>query len=186
MAGRYKQAGTIQERAAHKSRAQKIIPHLETTYTRYNTSLRRSTRPSAGPERSQLLRILPSLTVRQFFCVSAYFSCCANIGGHLIFSVSQYFCMRQCFSMRQGLWMRQCFCMGQGFWMRQMFLYAPRFLDVPMFLYAPRFLDGPMFLYAPRFWMRQCFCIYLPTPIFCVFCQHSYLVCANNLLAQIF
>jgi hypothetical protein len=36
-------------------------------------------KPSAGPERSQLLWILPSLTVRQFFSVSTYFSCCANM-----------------------------------------------------------------------------------------------------------
>ncbi len=50
-----------------------ILPHLETTCTRLITSARRSTRPSAGPERSQLLQILPSLTVRQFFRVFAYF-----------------------------------------------------------------------------------------------------------------
>jgi hypothetical protein len=75
-----------------------------------NTSARRSTRPSAGPERSQLLQILPSLTVRQFFSVSACFSCCANIGERLVFSVRHYFHMRQWFCMRQGFWMRQCFC----------------------------------------------------------------------------
>jgi hypothetical protein len=50
-----------------------IPTHLETSCTRFNTSARRSTRPSVGPERSQLLRILLSLTVRQFFSDSAYF-----------------------------------------------------------------------------------------------------------------
>jgi hypothetical protein len=37
------------------------IPHLESTCTRFNTSARRRTKPSAGPERSQQLQILPSL-----------------------------------------------------------------------------------------------------------------------------
>ena len=49
--------------------------HLASTWTRINSSswtcmrssARRSRRPSAWPERSQLLQILPSLTVRQFF-----------------------------------------------------------------------------------------------------------------------
>ncbi len=55
-------------------------------------------------------------TVRQFFSRSAYFSCCANIGGRLVFPVRQHFCrrkhfsMRQVFSIRQRFWMRQCFC----------------------------------------------------------------------------
>ncbi len=74
-----------------KAGHRELLPHLESTCTRFNTSARRRTRPSAGSERSQLLQILPSLTVRQFFSISAYFSCCANIGGRLIFS------MRQCF-----------------------------------------------------------------------------------------
>ncbi len=37
------------------------IPHLESTCTQFNTSARRRTRPSAGPERSQQLQIPPSL-----------------------------------------------------------------------------------------------------------------------------
>ncbi len=37
------------------------IPHLESTCSRFNTSARRRTRPSAGPERSQQLQIPPSL-----------------------------------------------------------------------------------------------------------------------------
>ncbi len=40
-------------KSGHKSR-------VESTCTRINTSARRRTRPSAGPERSQLLQILPS------------------------------------------------------------------------------------------------------------------------------
>jgi hypothetical protein len=39
----------------------KLLPHLESTCARFNTLARRKTRPSAGPERSQQLQILPSL-----------------------------------------------------------------------------------------------------------------------------
>jgi hypothetical protein len=39
----------------------RTILHLETTCTRFNTSVRKRTRPSAGPERSQQLHIPPSL-----------------------------------------------------------------------------------------------------------------------------
>ncbi len=70
LAGRCKQAGT--ESLPIKVGHREILPHLETTCTRLNTSARRSTRPSAGPERSHLLQILPSFTVRQFFSVSSY------------------------------------------------------------------------------------------------------------------
>ncbi len=124
-----------------KAGHREFLPHLESTCTRFNTSASRRTRPSARPERSQLLKILPSLTVRQFFSRSAYFSCCVNIGGHLVFPMHQHFCGHQYFSMRQGFcirqrfwmpqgfsirqrcWMCQCFCIRQGFWMRQCFVY---------------------------------------------------------------
>jgi hypothetical protein len=47
-----------------KACPRELLPHLgKSTFTRFNTSARRSTRPSAGAERSQLLQILPSLTV---------------------------------------------------------------------------------------------------------------------------
>ncbi len=110
------------------------------------TSARRRKRPSARPERSQLLQILPSLTVRQLFSVSAFFSCCANIGGRLVFS------------------MHQCFYMRQGFNHALMFLYVPRFLDAPMFLYAPRFLEAPRLLGCPNVFVNICRRLY-----FCVF-----------------
>ena len=54
------------------------------------------------------------------------------------------------------------------------FFRAPIFLYAPLFLLTPRFLDAPMFLHI------------LLAPIFCVFYQRFDLVCANNLLAQIF
>ncbi len=95
---RYSTGETPPIKARHKG----TIPHLETTCMRFNTSAWRRRRPSAGPDRSQLLQILPSLTVRQFFSVSAYFACCANIGGRLVFSRRQCFCRRQYFSMCQG------------------------------------------------------------------------------------
>ncbi len=42
------------------------IPHLETTCSRFNTSMRRRTCSSAGPGRSQQLEILPSLISKEF------------------------------------------------------------------------------------------------------------------------
>ncbi len=126
--GRYSTGENPPIKAGHRG----TIPHLESTCTQFNTSARRRTRPSAGPERSQLLQILLSLTVRQLFSGPACFSCCANIGGRLVFSMRQSFCRRQCFWKHQG-------------W------HPPRLLDVPMFLYPPRFLDAPMFLYPQRF-----------------------------------
>ncbi len=114
------------------------IPHLESTCTLFNTTARRRTWPSvgpersqqlqilprrrtwpsAGPERSQQLQILPSLTVRHFFSWSAYFSCCANIGGCLVFPVRQNFCSPQYFSIHQGFGIRQRVWMRQGFGIR--------------------------------------------------------------------
>jgi hypothetical protein len=151
------QAGTG-EGPPIKAGPMEILPHLETTCTRFNTSAWRSTRPSAGPERSQLLRILPSL--KAFFGVSALFSCCANIGGHLVFSMRQGFTMRQGFGMRQGFSMRQgfgtrqcfrmrqCFSMRQGFGMRQCFSMQQ------------------CFCMRLGFWMLQCFCTFLSALIF--------------------
>jgi hypothetical protein len=79
-----------------------------------------------GPERSQLLQILPSLTVRQFFSISAYFCLGQDLQAlifcrRLVFAntnnfvdayillmptfvdttnfvVAKFFCIRQCFS----------------------------------------------------------------------------------------
>ncbi len=88
------------------------IPHLESTCTRFNTSARRRTRPSAGPERSQQLQILPK-AILQRVC--------------LLFLLRQHFCRSQRFWMRQGFgihrrfWRRQCFCICRVFWMRQCF-----------------------------------------------------------------
>jgi hypothetical protein len=115
------------ERPPIKAGHREIPPHLETTCTRFNTSVRRSTRPSVGPERSQLLWILPSLTVRQYFSISAYF-----------FLVRQH-------------WRTPSFFHAPRFLYAARFLYAPRFKHAPMFLYAPRFLDAPIFPYAPMF-----------------------------------
>jgi hypothetical protein len=112
MAGQYNKPVQYRRHSAHKSRAQGDPSSLG-----FNTSARRKTRPSAGPERSQLLQILTSLTERQFFSVSAYFSCCAYIGGCLVF------------------------------WFLVGFLDAPMFLYATKFLEAPRFLDAPMFFY---------------------------------------
>ncbi len=52
---------------------------------------RRRRATSAGPERSQQLQILPSLTVRRLFCISA------NFCGRQCFPSPPIFCGRQCF-----------------------------------------------------------------------------------------
>ncbi len=59
-------AGTISrysmgESPPIKAGLKELIPHLESTCTRFNTSARKRTRSSAGPERSQQLQIPPSL-----------------------------------------------------------------------------------------------------------------------------
>jgi hypothetical protein len=104
-----------------------ILPHWETTSKRFSTSARRSTRPSAWPERSQLLRTLPSLTVRQFF--SAYF-----------FLLCQH-------------WLMPSFSCAPIFSYAPRFLYAPRFWNAPMFLYI--FAGTYIFVYFSCISMSQ-------------------------------
>jgi hypothetical protein len=87
--GRYGTGESTPIKAGHRE----LLTHLESTCTRFNTSARRRTRPSAGPEKSQLLQILPSLTVRQFFSGSGYFSCCTNIGRRLHWRVPSFSCV---------------------------------------------------------------------------------------------
>jgi hypothetical protein len=55
------------------------IHHLETTCSRFNTSTRRRTCLSVGPEGSQQLKILPSLNSKAILQRTAYFFHCANI-----------------------------------------------------------------------------------------------------------
>jgi hypothetical protein len=127
-----------------------LLPHLESTCTRFNTSARRRTRPSAGPERSHLLQtdsaepnskaILQRICLLFLLCQhwrAPSFSCCTNIGGRLVFPVRQYFPMHQGFGICQGFWMRQCFCICQGFWMRQCFcIYFPASIFLCIFLHS--------------------------------------------------
>jgi hypothetical protein len=54
---RYNTGESLHKKAGHRE----FLPHLESTCTRFNTSARRRTRPSAGHERSQQLQISPSL-----------------------------------------------------------------------------------------------------------------------------
>ncbi len=105
------------------------IPHLESTCTRFNTSARRRTRPSAGPERSQQLQILPSLNSK---------------------AVLQW--IRLLFLLLQH-WRASSFSCAPTFLKAPIFLHAPRFwhppkiLDAPMFWYPPTFLDAPMYIF---------------------------------------
>jgi hypothetical protein len=88
-------------------------------------SLGRSTRPSAGPERSQLLRILLSLTVRQFFSVSTYFFLCQDLPAPK-FLYAPIICRRL------------GFCVHLYFVDAQVFV-CTYILLTPKFLYAPMF-----------------------------------------------
>ncbi len=54
---RYSTGESPHKKAGHRE----FLPHLESTCTRFNTSSRRRTRPSAEHERSQQLQIPPSL-----------------------------------------------------------------------------------------------------------------------------
>ncbi len=108
-------AGTVREESPPiKAGHWRTIPHFETTCTRFNTSTRRRTYSSAGPERSQQLQILPSLNSKALLQ-----------RVHLLFLLRQHFYGRQCFprhrvfTRRQRLWMRQVFGIRLIFWMRQ-------------------------------------------------------------------
>ncbi len=158
VAGRYKQPVQYGRESAH------------TTCTRINTSARRRTRPSAGPERSQQLQILPSLNskavlqrvrllflLRQHFYGRQYFSRRQVFSIRQRFWIRQVFWMRQCFWIRRVFWMRQCFWIRRVFWMRQCFWIRR------------------------VFWTRQCF-VYFTALTFLYIFLRSYLVCANNLI----
>jgi hypothetical protein len=140
MAGRYKQPVQYGRESAHKSRALGSIPHLESTCTRFNTSARRRTRPSAGPERSQQLQIPPSLNSKT-----------------ILQRVRLLFLLRQHFCRRQGFWMRQVFSIRKSFWMRQVFSICQRFWM------------RQVFSIRQRFCRRQCFCIFCSAYIFVYF-----------------
>jgi hypothetical protein len=145
-----------------------FLPHLESTCTRFNTSARRRTRPSAGHERSQQLQIPPSLNskailqrVRLLFLqrqhwrapsfsaaptsAGAKFFCCANLGGCLVFPWCQHW--------------------------------------TPIFSYALSFYHPPKILGVPMFFeCANVFCTYFSALIFLYTFLTSYLVCTNNLI----
>jgi hypothetical protein len=141
VAGRYNKLVWYGRESTHKAGHKRTIPYLESTCTQFNTPARRRTRPSAGPERSQLLRILPSLTVRQCFSGAAYFSCCANIGRRLVFLAATTLAGAEFFLCTNVSVSANIYPCSKGFSIRQ------SFLDAPMFFYPPRFLYAPMFLY---------------------------------------
>jgi hypothetical protein len=146
-----KQAGTVRHSTGEsppiKAGHREIPPHLETTSTQFNTSAR-SMRISAGPERSQLLRILPSITVRQFFSVSAYFFLLRQHWRTPNFFHAPMFLHASRFEHAPRFWMRQCCAKVFGCPSAPMFLYAPRFLYI--FL-APIFVCIlPAFLFSMR------------------------------------
>jgi hypothetical protein len=118
-----------------------------------HTSARRRTRPSEGPERSQQLQILPSLTVRQFFSGVAYLSCCANIGGRLVFRMCQHF-------YRVGSNIFPC---------AKRFLHPPKIFDAPRFWHPPKIEGAYVFVSAKVFGCANVFVYILWHLYFCVF-----------------
>ncbi len=93
------------------------IPHLESTCTRFNTSARRRTRPSAGPERSQQLQISPSLNSQA-----------------ILQRVRLLFLQRQ-------HWRAPSFSLAPTFLWTPIFSYAPSFYHPPKILGVPMFFE---------------------------------------------
>jgi hypothetical protein len=86
----------------------------------------------------------------------------------LVFSMRQYFCMRQYFVCANVFVDAKVFVCANVFGDAKVFVCANVFVDAKVF-------DEPMFLYI------------LPWRLyFCVFYLRFYLVCAYNLLAQVF
>ncbi len=137
------------------------IPHFESTCTRFNTSAGRRTRPSAGPERSQQLQILPSLNSKAVLQQVL-----------LLFLLRQHFCrrqrfwMRQVFSIRQRFWMRQCFWIRRVFWMCQCFWIRRVLWTRQCFRIRQVFWMRQCFWICRVFWTHQCFCMYFAAPTF--------------------
>jgi hypothetical protein len=177
MASPYKQTYGTGESPPIKAGHWGTILHLESTYTGFSTSARRRSRPSAGPEKSQLLQIPPSLNSKAVLQ-----------RVRLLFLLRQHFCgrqrfwMRQTFSICQRFWMRQSFSIHQNFGCSQTLSIRQRFWMRQTFNICQRFWMRQAFRIRQRFWMRQTLCIYFAVPIFLRIFLHFYLICANNLI----
>ncbi len=116
-----------------------------------------------GPERSQLLQILPSLTARQFFSISAYFCLCGRlrfVDAYILLTPSFY--MRQYFVDANNL-------STPKFMLAPIFLYI---LPVTIFLYI---LPAPIFLCAPIICWRQYFRVFFKDDC----CSNDYVLCIS-------
>jgi hypothetical protein len=178
ISGQYSTGESPPIKAGHR----KLPPHLESTCTRFNTSSRRRTRPSAGPERSQQLQIPPSLNskailqrvrllflLRQHFCRCQHFSIHQRFWIRQVFSIHRRFWIRQVFSIRQRFWIPQVFNIRQRFWIRQVFSIRQRFWTRQAFSICQRFWMRQVFSIRQHFWMRQCFLYILQCLHFCIF-----------------
>jgi hypothetical protein len=89
-----------------KAGRQELIPHLETTCSRFITSTRRRTCSSAGPGRSQQLEIPPSLNSKRAACFSssATISTDAGISPGAVFQRPQGFYHPPDFHWPQGFY----------------------------------------------------------------------------------
>ncbi len=155
MASRYNKPVQYRRMSALKAGNRELLPHLESTCMRFNTSARRRTRPSAGSKRSQQLQILPSLNSEAILQRT-----------RLLFLLRQRRRVPS-FSRAPTFLQTPIFFQATRFW------HLPKIFDAPRFWHPPKILEAPMFLYPPRFLRRL---------YFCVFFLHSYLVCGNNLI----
>ncbi len=117
---RYSTGESPHKKAGHRE----FLPHFESTCTRFNTSARRRTRPSAGHERSQQMQIPPSLNSKAILQLSDYFSSSANIGGRLVFLLRKPW-RATSFSLASTLDTNIFLCTD--------FYHPPKILGVPMF-----------------------------------------------------
>jgi hypothetical protein len=154
MAGRYNKPVQYGRESAHKSRAAGGNALLDDCMHGEQHHSGRSRRSSVGPERSQQLRILPSLTVRRFSCVCAIFSVCANILPMPSFCRRLYFVDAYIF----------CRTTILSTPILHIFLSTPIILSTRIFLSTPIILLTRIFLLTPIILST---CIFLPAPIFC-------------------
>ena len=130
---RYSTGESPHIKAGHRE----LLLHLETACTRFNTSARRRTRPSAGHERSQQLQILPSLN-------------------------SQAILQRvRLLFLQHHHWRAPSFSLAPTFLWTPIFSYAPSFYHPPKILGVPMFFEcaNVFCTYFRRFYFFILFCI---------------------------
>ncbi len=166
------------------------IPHLESICTQFNTSAQRRTRPSAGPERSQQLQILPSLNskailqrvrlhflLRQhwrapvFFPSAKDFGCtkvlasAKNFGWAKILASTKDFACAKVLASAKDFGCAKVLAFAKDFGVRQGFGIHQRFWGAPRFWHRQRFWVAPMFFVHVYIFRRLYFVYFFCTLI---------------------